>query len=146
MTMSFKLHPRLEQDCIEVGRFTLCQLLMMNDKQYPWFILVPEKTNISEIHQLTVAEQHQFIDESSYLAGNLARLYKADKMNVASLGNMVPQLHLHHIVRYRTDITWPGPVWGKHDPMPYSNKGIEKNLNLMRDNLTRYRFKISGKY
>jgi diadenosine tetraphosphate (Ap4A) HIT family hydrolase len=138
--MSFKLHPQLEQDCIEVGHFTLCRLLIMNDSQYPWFIMVPERTNISEIHQLSIAEQHQLIDESSYLTGNLSRIYQADKMNVATLGNIVSQLHLHHIVRYQTDKTWPGPVWGQHNPVPYTNDELDKNLHLLRNNLTRCSF------
>jgi diadenosine tetraphosphate (Ap4A) HIT family hydrolase len=138
--MSFKLHPQLEQDCIEVGHFTLCRLLIMNDSQYPWFIMVPERTNISEIHQLSIAEQHQLIDESSYLTGNLSRIYQADKMNVATLGNIVSQLHLHHIVRYQTDKTWPGPVWGQHNPVPYTNDELDKKLHLLRNNLTRCSF------
>jgi diadenosine tetraphosphate (Ap4A) HIT family hydrolase len=133
--MSFTLHPRLQHDCISVGRFELCRLLMMNDSLYPWFILVPEKADVSEIYQLDQAERGLFIEESCFLAENLAALYQADKMNVAAIGNMVPQLHLHHIVRYRTDKAWPGPVWGKFDAVPLTEQQISRHLSCLKDRL-----------
>jgi diadenosine tetraphosphate (Ap4A) HIT family hydrolase len=133
--MIFQLHPRLEQDCIAIGRFELCRLLMMNDSQYPWFILVPERTDLQEIYQLSKAERELLTEESSYLAENLTVLYKADKMNIAAIGNRVPQLHIHHIVRYRTDKAWPAPVWGKFDAVPYSERQIADNLSLIKDRL-----------
>jgi len=133
--MTFQLHPRLEQDCIAIGRFELCRLLMMNDSQYPWFVLVPERANLQEIYQLSKAERELLTEESSYLAENLAALYKADKMNIAAIGNMVPQLHIHHIVRYRADKAWPAPVWGKFDAVPYSERQIEENLARIKNQL-----------
>lgn len=133
--MTFQLHPRLEQDCIAIGRFELCRLLMMNDSQYPWFILVPERADLQEIYQLSKAERELLTEESSYLAENLAVLYKADKMNIAAIGNMVPQLHIHHIVRYRTDKAWPAPVWGKSAAVPYTESQIADNVTLIRDQL-----------
>ncbi|MCL7421920.1 MAG: HIT family protein [Methylobacter sp.] len=133
--MAFELHPRLQQDCVEVGRFQLSRLLMMNDSQYPWFILVPEKAGLREIYQLTKPERELLLEESSYLAENLAALYKADKMNIASIGNQVPQLHIHHIVRYQTDKAWPAPVWGKFDAVPYTQQQITENLMRLRDRL-----------
>jgi diadenosine tetraphosphate (Ap4A) HIT family hydrolase len=133
--MTFQLHPRLRQDCIEIGRFELCQLLMMNDSQYPWFILVPEKAGLREIYQLAKQERELLLEESSYLAENLATLYKADKMNIASIGNMVPQLHIHHIVRYQTDKAWPAPVWGKFDAIPYTPRQIADTLMRVKDQL-----------
>jgi len=133
--MSFSLHPRLQQDTISVGRFDLCRLLLMNDSLYPWFILVPERAEITEIYQLNQTERSLLIDESCYLAENLAALYKADKMNVAAIGNMVPQLHIHHIVRYRTDAAWPGPVWGKFDAVPLSEQQISEQLLLVKQHL-----------
>jgi len=108
---------------------------MMNDSLYPWFILVPEKADISEIYQLNRAERGLLIEESSYLAENLAEMYQADKMNVAAIGNMVPQLHIHHIVRYRTDKAWPGPVWGKFDAVPLSEQQIRQHLASIKDRL-----------
>lgn len=133
--MTFQLHPRLEQDCIAIGRFELCRLLMMNDSRYPWFILVPERADLQEIYQLSKVERELLTEESSYLAENLAALYKADKMNIAAIGNMVPQLHVHHIVRYRTDKAWPAPVWGKFAAVPYTESQIADNVILIRDQL-----------
>jgi len=135
MTTTFQLHPRLKQDCISIGRFNLCQLLMMNDSHYPWFILVPEKTGIKEIYQLVKAEQQRLLEESSYLAENLAALYQADKMNIAAIGNLVPQLHIHHIVRYRNDKAWPDPVWGKFAAIPYTPQQIADNITLIKEKL-----------
>jgi diadenosine tetraphosphate (Ap4A) HIT family hydrolase len=121
----FELHPQLQRDCIEVGRFGLCRLLLMNESRYPWFILVPEREGVSEIYQLTEAEQVQLIRESSALTRSLAEGFRADKMNIAAIGNLVPQLHVHHIVRYRNDPAWPGPVWGRFDPQPYDPAGLD---------------------
>ncbi len=133
--MNFQLHPRLEQDCIAVGRFGLSRLLLMNDSQYPWYLLVPEREDVSEIYQLSQVDQLQLQQESCLLSKKLALIYRADKMNIAAIGNMVPQLHVHHIVRYRTDKAWPAPVWGKFDAIPYSKKQIEENVALIREAL-----------
>ncbi|TAK65044.1 HIT domain-containing protein [Methylobacter sp.] len=133
--MTFQLHSRLKQDCIIIGRFELCRLLMMNDSQYPWFILVPERADIQEIYQLNKTERELLTEESSYLAENLAIIYEADKMNVAAIGNMVPQLHIHHIVRYRTDKAWPAPVWGKFDAVPYTEQQIADNVIYIKEKL-----------
>ncbi|WP_262964565.1 HIT domain-containing protein [Methylobacter psychrophilus] len=135
MTTLFELHPRLKQDCIAIGRFELCQLLMMNDSQYPWFILVPEKIGIKEVYQLSKLERNMLIEESSMLAENLALLYNADKMNIAAIGNLVPQLHIHHVVRYQTDIAWPAPIWGKFAAVPYSRQQITDNMALVKKQL-----------
>ena len=121
----FQLHPTLAEDCVPLGRFTLCRVLLMNDANYPWFILVPEREGVEEIYQLSEKDQALLIKESSHLAQRLAETYTADKMNVAALGNLVPQLHIHHIVRYRSDPAWPQPVWGKAPPTPYEPAQIE---------------------
>jgi diadenosine tetraphosphate (Ap4A) HIT family hydrolase len=115
----FELHPRLAQDCLDIGCFALCRLLLMNESRYPWFILVPERENITEIYQLSQADQALLLQESSLFAQGLAEVFAADKMNIAAIGNLVPQLHIHHIVRYRNDAAWPAPVWGRFDPLPY---------------------------
>ncbi len=120
----FTLHPQLQADCIPLGRFPLCQLLLLNDANYPWFILVPEREAVSEIYQLSAEEQQQLMRESSQLAQRLVDRFKADKMNIAALGNVVSQLHLHHIVRYRHDPAWPAPVWGKVPPRPYNTEAV----------------------
>jgi len=115
----FQLHPRLTRDCVPLGHFSLCLLLLMNDSRYPWCILVPQRPGISEIHQLAEADQMRLQQESCHLARQLAQCFAADKMNIAALGNVVPQLHIHHIVRYRNDPAWPDPVWGRLPPLPY---------------------------
>ncbi len=114
------LHPQLREDCFLLGQFPLSALLLLNDASYPWFILVPQRKGITEIHQLAEQEQQQLMRESSLLAGTLESAFKADKMNIAALGNMVPQLHIHHIVRYRNDPAWPAPVWGHLPARPYT--------------------------
>ncbi|MCX7067249.1 MAG: HIT domain-containing protein [Methylococcales bacterium] len=133
--MSFQLHPRLQQDCISIGHFELCQLLMMNDSHYPWFILVPEIADVSELYQLNKAQRSLLMEESCYLAEHLAVLFNADKMNVANIGNMVSQLHIHHIVRYQTDSAWPAPVWGKFPAVPYTETQITAQLNRLKTRL-----------
>ena len=135
MTTTFQLHERLQQDCIGIGRFDLCHILMMNDSQFPWFILVPEKASIKEIYQLSKAERYLLTEESSYLAENLATLYCADKMNIAAIGNLVPQLHIHHIVRYQTDKAWPAPIWGKFSAVPYTQRQIAEHKAKVKERL-----------
>lgn len=134
--MNFQLHPRLQQDCITIGRFELCRLLMMNDRQYPWFILVPEISNLTELYQLDKTQYAVFMEESCYLAENLAALFEADKMNIANIGNMVAQLHIHHIVRYQTDSAWPTPVWGKFAAVPYTKAQITERVSQVTARLS----------
>jgi diadenosine tetraphosphate (Ap4A) HIT family hydrolase len=116
----FVLDQRLLQDTVPVGDFPLSRLLLSNDSQYPWFILVPRRADISEVFQLSEADQAQLWSETNFLSQTLQRLFNADKMNVAALGNVVSQLHMHVIVRHKTDVAWPAPVWGKHPAVPYS--------------------------
>jgi diadenosine tetraphosphate (Ap4A) HIT family hydrolase len=124
--MTFQLHPQLKKDSIKIGCFSLSQLLLINDSQYPWFVLVPKRINLTEIYQLSEQEQTLLQQESSFLASTLASCFKADKMNIAVIGNLVPQLHIHHIVRYKNDIAWPAPVWGKYDAVPYTKQQVKK--------------------
>ncbi len=84
----------------------------MCDANYPWFILVPNRDNISEIHQLSADDQSQLLKESSLLAESLLESFQGDKMNIAALGNIVPQLHIHYVVRYQNDPAWPAPIVG----------------------------------
>jgi diadenosine tetraphosphate (Ap4A) HIT family hydrolase len=116
----FELHADLRRDCFAIGKFPLSYLLVMNDASFPWFILVPARPDIREIYQLSDADQLQLLRESSYLARQLAVEFNADKMNIAALGNITPQLHVHHIARYRTDPAWPRPVWGQQPATPYT--------------------------
>jgi len=119
------LHPQLKQDGLLLGRFPLCLLLLIKDANYPWFALVPSRENITEIYQLSDQDQVQLTRESSLLSQALAAEFDADKMNIAAIGNMVPQLHIHHIVRYKDDICWPSPVWGEHAAKKYSDEQLK---------------------
>ena len=123
-----ELHPQLQNDCLLVGRFPLCRLLLMRDANYPWFILVPDRAGITEIYQLEPADQQALIRESSLLASVLAAGFRADKLNIAALGNLVPQLHVHHVVRYREDPAWPAPVWGRVPVKPYTDEALAATL------------------
>ena len=128
----FELHPQLQKDCIEVGRFDLSLLLLMNDANYPWFILVPQRQGISEIHELSDGDSRQLMKESCWLSLQASRMFRADKMNIAALGNIVPQLHVHHIVRYVNDPAWPGPVWGAQKAKPYGSDGLKDVLSNLK--------------
>lgn len=116
----FILDSRLEQDTLPIGDFPLCRLLLMNDAQYPWFILVPRREAVSELFQLDAADQQQLWRETTAFAEIVKDSFGADKMNVATLGNVVSQLHMHVIARSRDDGAWPAPVWGRHQPKPYT--------------------------
>ena len=118
--MVFTLDSRLQQDTLWLGDYPLCRLLLMNDAQYPWFILVPRCEDVSELFQLDATDQAQLWRETTALAEVLKDCFAADKMNVATLGNVVSQLHMHVIVRQRDDAAWPAPVWGRHPAQAYA--------------------------
>ena len=120
----FSLDQRLRDDTIMLGSFPLSLLLLMNDRTYPWLVLVPQREGIREIFELAPPDRQQLLDESSHLAATLAARLRPDKLNIAALGNVVPQLHLHHVARFRTDPAWPAPIWGKFPPVPYRPEQI----------------------
>jgi len=132
----FILDPQLRKDTLFVGELPLSLVLLMNDRTYPWFILVPRRPDIREIFELSDQDQGQLLRESTQLARILSEICRPDKMNIAALGNMVPQLHLHHIVRYRTDPAWPAPVWGKTPAVPYSPHEAETFVWKITSRLT----------
>ncbi|WP_028634593.1 HIT domain-containing protein [Pseudomonas parafulva] len=121
----FVLDSRLQLDTVVLGDFELCQLLLSKDANYPWFILVPKRPGVSELFDLDAAEQHQLWQETTQLAVALKASYGADKMNVATLGNVVSQLHMHVIVRMQGDAAWPAPVWGKCPAVSYSDEQVQ---------------------
>lgn len=132
----FVLHPQLASDCIVVGQFELSTLLLMNDRQFPWFILVPRREDVTEVFQLDLADRAQLLDESCWLAEALKDAFAAHKINVAALGNMVSQLHIHHIARYREDPAWPAPVWGKLPAVPYNDDQLNECVTRLQTVLT----------
>jgi diadenosine tetraphosphate (Ap4A) HIT family hydrolase len=128
----FQLHPRLEADTRAVTRLALCRVLLMNDRRFPWLILVPERADVREIHQLSPADRATLIEEIAQVAQTMERQHQAHKMNVAALGNQVPQLHVHIIARFTTDPAWPTPIWGKGAPQPYDAGEIETVVATLR--------------
>ena len=113
----FELHPQLDQDSLLLGSYPLCMLRMLNTGLYPWFLLIPRRMSgehwLGELHDLDSADQQQWLLESMDLSRQLAAFYQPDKLNIASIGNRVPQLHIHHVVRFASDPAWPGVVWGQ---------------------------------
>ncbi len=108
----FELHPQLNKDTFLIGKLPLCQVLLMNERQFPWLILVPQRSFIREIYELNESDQNTLNKESIAVSELLMKHFGGDKLNVAAIGNIVAQLHIHHIVRFEHDIAWPKPVWG----------------------------------
>ena len=127
----FTLHSRLEQDTIPVADLPLSRLVMMNDVRFPWFILIPRIGGITEIHQLDPPDQQQLMHESCILAEALMTTFHGHKMNVAALGNVVPQLHVHHVVRQENDVAWPSPIWGVGSPEAMSEEDAQSRIQQL---------------
>lgn len=130
--MTFDLHPRLAADTFVIGDLPLCRVLLMNDAQYPWTILVPRHNGLRELHELHESDLQRYWRESMQLSQVLMREFAGDKLNIAALGNVVPQLHVHHIVRFSTDAAWPAPVWGKHPAQLYDDRARDARLQRLR--------------
>lgn len=124
----FVLHTQLVKDTVTVGDLGLCRVLLCNDAQYPWLILVPRREDVVELFQLSRIDQQQLLDEISTVSAALAGHFRADKMNVAALGNVVPQLHVHVVARFSGDPAWPRPIWGAHPAQPYEDGALQQRL------------------
>ncbi len=120
----FALHTQLAKDCVSIGDLPLSRVLLMNDVNYPWLVLVPRREEIIELFELPRIDQQQLLDEITQVSAALAGHFRADKMNIATLGNVVPQLHVHIVVRYSDDIAWPRPVWGVNPAQPYGDDAL----------------------
>lgn len=118
--MPFTLHPQLEKDTFPVGDLGVCRVLLMNDWRFPWLILVPRRKNARELFDLSAEDYAAVMAEVRDATQRFAALTKARKMNVAALGNMVPQLHIHIIARFENDAAWPAPVWNSGAAEPYA--------------------------
>lgn len=123
--MPFALHPTLARDTVEVVRLPLCRVLLMNDRRFPWLILVPERESLREIHELPPAERSILIEEIARAGQVLVRLFQPDKLNTGALGNLVPQLHVHVVARFTADAAWPRPVWGSGAAVVYPASSLE---------------------
>lgn len=127
----FELHPQLAKDSFHICDLELCRVLLANDQQYPWLILVPMVADITEVIDLTPEQQQLLWQESAKVSHLLKSMYQPDKLNIAALGNVVPQLHVHHVVRFVDDKAWPAPIWGALPAVPYGMNQAEQIKNAI---------------
>lgn len=116
----FELHPQLAADTVSVAHWPLCEVLLLNDANYPWLVLVPARPDLRDFHDLSPDDMVAAGREISRASEALVDLFAPDKINVAALGNMVPQLHIHVVARFTTDAAWPNPIWGVVPPQAYA--------------------------
>jgi len=136
--LSFILDNRLKADTLFVGDLPLSRVLLMNNAYFPWVILVPRIEGISELFQLTEEDLLNFHNESNYFLEAMSNAYNADKMNIASLGNIVSQLHTHVIVRYKNDEAWPSPVWSFQKTQKYQSDSAKIEIDKLTDLVDHY--------
>lgn len=128
---AFELDPRLAEDGEPVGGLPLCLVRLHRDARYPWVVLVPARAGTRELHELSEGDRRALVEETAAVAGAMQGALGADKMNVAALGNVVPQLHVHVVARYAADDAWPRPVWGAHPPLPYTPDSLAERVALL---------------
>lgn len=131
----WSLDPQLERDSVVVGNFSLSHVRLMNDANYPWLLLVPRRHDMSEITDLAEIDQAELMREVARAVRALKTETACDKINVAAIGNVVPQLHVHVIARFRTDRAWPKPVWGALPSRAYESSAMERLLDSLRKRL-----------
>ncbi|TCI04674.1 HIT domain-containing protein [Corallincola luteus] len=127
----FELDPCLEQDSVFIIDLPLCQLRMENDQRFPWLLLIPRQQGLVEVTELSAAQQQQLIQESCRVSNALKKLTGCKKINVASLGNVVAQLHWHVVARFESDAAWPGPVWGAGEAQPWNEKERDEFIGAL---------------
>ena len=128
----FELHPQLAEDTVPVIELALCDVRLMDDANHPWLVLVPRIANTVEMIDLDAEQRTQLTAEIDATSRALKALFKPDKLNVAALGNMVPQLHVHVIARFKHDIAWPRPVWGVANARPYVPEELIERVQALR--------------
>lgn len=128
----FILHERLQADTVFIADWPLCRVLLLNDANYPWLVLVPRRKGVSELHELDRDDRQTAIEEIAKASHCLQNHVKAHKMNVGALGNVVPQLHIHVIARFDGDAAWPRPVWGAVPAKPYEADELEAQVTALR--------------
>jgi len=128
----FELNPRIQADTVPVTEWPLCRVLLMNDSNYPWLVLVPRQAGVVEITDLAAQDQHALLDEITRASTALRRAVAPHRINIAALGNVVAQLHVHVIARETDDAAWPKPVWGAVPAVPYAPGTLETRLAALR--------------
>jgi diadenosine tetraphosphate (Ap4A) HIT family hydrolase len=129
---AWSLHPQLKKDTIDIGDLPLSKVLVIRDANFPWLLLVPRRPEVVEIIDLAEVEQAQLMTEVSRAARALKEITKCDKLNIAALGNMVPQLHVHVIARRTSDVAWPRPVWGVAPAVPHDAAEVQHFISALR--------------
>jgi diadenosine tetraphosphate (Ap4A) HIT family hydrolase len=129
---AWSLHPQLEKNTIDIGDLPLSRVLVIRDANYPWLLLAPRRPDAVEIIDLDEVEQAQLMTEVSRAARALKDVTKCDKLNIAALGNVVPQLHVHVIARRTGDAAWPRPVWGVVPPVPHDAGEVQNFISALR--------------
>ncbi len=129
----FTLHSQILQDTLEIGDLPLSHLRLMNDATYPWLLLLPRRSDASELIDLDEADRRQLMDEITLASRVLKEHTGCDKLNVAALGNAVPQLHVHVVARFRTDAAWPKPVWGQVPAVAYELTSAIELISQLRN-------------
>jgi diadenosine tetraphosphate (Ap4A) HIT family hydrolase len=128
----WSLHPQLARDTIVVGDLALSRLLVVNDANWPWLLLVPRRQGASEVIDLDEVERAQLMTEIARVAHALKEVTACDKLNVAALGNVVPQLHVHVIARRSGDAGWPKPIWGAAPPLPHDPRELDRFVTAIK--------------
>ena len=131
----WQLHPQLAKDTINIGDLPLSRVLVINDANYPWLLLVPRRIGVSEMLDLDEVEQAQLWTEIARTGRALKTVTECDKLNIAALGNMVPQLHVHVIARHQGDAAWPKPIWGAVPRIAYDKGALEHFIQMLRKKL-----------
>ena len=131
----YELHPQLAADTHPLASFELCELRLMDDANYPWLVLVPRIANARELVDLDATRRHRLTDEIDLAARALRTAVRPFKLNIAALGNLVPQLHVHVIARFEEDPAWPAPVWGRVAARPYTPEALVARIHILGDAL-----------
>ncbi|HVI26747.1 MAG TPA: HIT family protein [Xanthomonadaceae bacterium] len=126
--VEWQLHPQLAADSHPLAAFALSELRLMDDATYPWLVLVPRVAGARELTDLKRAQRHALSDEIDRASRALDALVRPFKLNVAALGNLVPQLHVHVIARFEDDPAWPAPVWGRVAARPYTPEQLVERI------------------
>ncbi|UZE50264.1 HIT domain-containing protein [Rhodopseudomonas sp. P2A-2r] len=129
---AWSLHPQLQKDTIDIGDLPLCRVLVIKDANYPWLLLVPRRADAVEIIDLDEVAQAQLMTEITRVARAVKEITKCDKLNIAALGNAVPQLHVHIIGRRTSDAAWPRPVWGVVPPLAHDAAEVQSFISELR--------------
>lgn len=144
MTIPFEIDPRLVADTLPLAQWPLCDLRLMDDARYPWLILVPRVVDARELIDLDELSSLQLRLEIDAASRALRDAFAPDKLNVAALGNVVEQLHVHVIARFHGDDAWPAPVWGRHPRIPRDDAALESVIERLLPTLPSFAFTLQG--